>query len=233
MEEFAPGPALSLEEIAWDGIALPLLGTELEFDRYYDCKRVLAPVSTPEAAGLLARLADISQQIALGLGLNGLMDVEVQVHGGELKLLEIDARLPSQTPSAVYHSCGVNIVALLAETVLSGSLPAVDLTPRRGCCYQHVCVSGGAVEVLGEHMMGAARPLRLVAGLYGADEVITDLPEKATGAERDEWVATLVTLGGTTKEARAKADAALARLADEHGLAVTPETSAKPGDDCR
>ena len=114
-------------------------------------------------------------------------------------MLEIDARLPSQTPTAVYHSCGINIVALLAETVLGGRIPPVDLTLRRGCCYQHVCVSGGAVEVLGEHMMGAARPLRLVPGLYGADEVITDLPEEAAGEADEEWVATLITLGQTRR----------------------------------
>jgi hypothetical protein len=94
-------------------------------------------------------------------------------------------------------------------------------------------VSGGAVEVLGEHMMGAARPLRLVPGLYGADEVITDLPQGASGDPDAEWVATIIVLAPSAEAARAKAQAALARLADEHGLAITPETSAQPGDDCR
>ena len=92
------------------------------------------------------------------------MDIEVMVHEGQLKVLEIDARLPSQTPTAVFHACGINMVGLLAETVLGGRDPAVDRTPRQGCCYQHVRVAGGAVEVLGEHMMGAARPLRLIPG---------------------------------------------------------------------
>jgi pyrrolysine biosynthesis protein PylC len=233
VEEFAPGPSLSLEVIGWQGVAQPLLGTELEFDRYYDCKRVLAPVGEPDAGELLARFDQIGKQLALGLGLNGVMDIEVMVHGGALKVLEIDARLPSQTPTAVYHSSGINIVAVLAETVLGGRIPAVDRTIWRGCCYQHVCVSGGAVEVLGEHMMGAARPLRLVPGLYGADEVITDLPEYSFDGPDAEWVATLITLASTAEQARDKARNALARLADEHGLAITPETSAQPGDECR
>jgi pyrrolysine biosynthesis protein PylC len=233
IEEFAPGPSLSLEVIAWRGAVLPLLGTELEFDRYYDCKRVLAPVGIAGAQTLLARLYDIGERLAGGLGLNGLMDIEVMVHGGELKVLEIDARLPSQTPTAVYHAFDVNMVELLARTVLSGALPAIDRTPRRGCCYQHVRVSGGAVEVLGEHMMGAARPLRLVPGLYGADEVITDRPEAPAPEAVEEWVATLITRAPTAELARAKATAAVRRLAEEHKVAITPETSAQPGDDCR
>jgi 3-methylornithine--L-lysine ligase len=233
VEEFASGPSWSLEVIAWDGAVQPLFGTELEFDRYYDCKRVLAPVGGPDAGELLAHFDEIGEKLALGLELSGVMDIEVMVHAGGLKVLEIDARLPSQTPTAVFHSCGINIVGLLAETVLGGRIPHVDRTARQGTCYQHVCVSGGAVEVLGEHMMGAARPLRLVPGLYGADEVITDLPERSPNDPDAEWVATLITLAPTADGARAKAQAALARLADEHGLSITPETSAQPGDDCR
>jgi len=232
IEEFAPGPSLSLEVVAWQGEVAPLLGTELEFDRYYDCKRVLAPVTLAAAPDLLARLDDIGARLARGLDLNGVMDIEVMVHAGELKVLEIDARLPSQTPTVVYGACGVNIVALLVETVLGGALPRYDRTVRGGCCYQHVCIAGGAVEVLGEHMMGGARPLRLVAGLYGADEVITDLPAGADGLD-EEWVATIITFGADARDARARADAAVLLLAAEHGLAVTPETSAQPGDECR
>ena len=52
-------------------------------------------------AGVLAALDDAGVRIAEGLGLNGLMDVEVMVRDGQPKVLEIDARLPSQTPTAV------------------------------------------------------------------------------------------------------------------------------------
>ena len=43
------------------------------------------------------------------------------------------------------------------------------------------------LEVLGEHVMGGARPLRLVPGFFGADEALTDY---APG--RAEWAATLI-----------------------------------------
>jgi pyrrolysine biosynthesis protein PylC len=236
VEEFAPGPSLSLEVVGWNGRIATLQPTLLEFDRYYDCKRVVAPVD--EVAGgdraaldrLQADFDEIGRTLAAGLGLRGVMDIEVMLHGGELKVLEIDARLPSQTPTAVYHSCGVNVVQLLAEAVAGGGLPAVDRSPRRACCYQHLSIAGGAVEVLGEHMMGGARPLRLVPGFHGADEAIVDLPE---GGVAEEWVATLITLAETPEGARRKARAAVESIAAAYELTVAPEESAMPGDDCR
>ena len=65
VEEFVSGPSLSLEVIAWCGVAQPLLGTEFEVDRSYDCKRVLAPVGGPEAAeGLLARFEQMGKSVS-------------------------------------------------------------------------------------------------------------------------------------------------------------------------
>jgi pyrrolysine biosynthesis protein PylC len=244
VEEYAPGPSLSLEVVAWGGAVAPLQATLLEFDRFYDCKRVVAPIDEVAGAGpggtdsgdgaaldrICAALDGIGRTLALGLDLRGLMDVEVMLHGGRLKVLEIDARLPSQTPTAVYHSCGVNILQLLAESVVGGALPVVDRSPRRACCYQHVSIADGAIEVLGEHMMGGARPLHLVSGFHGADEAIVDLPE---GGAAEEWVATLITLAETPAAARKKAQAAVESIAAEGGLAVAPEESAMPGDECR
>ena len=72
-------------------------------------------------------------------------------------------------------------------------------------------------------MMGSAGPLRLMSGLYGADEVLTDRPEEALGPTSREWVATLITLAPTAAEARRRARDALVQLADEHCLSLTPE----------
>ncbi|NLG64244.1 MAG: 3-methylornithine--L-lysine ligase PylC [Actinobacteria bacterium] len=230
VEEFSPGVSWSLEVIAWEGRATPLLATELEFDRFYDCKRVVAPVSGEDAAGLVMRFDDLGVRLAEGLRLQGLMDIEVVLHGGELKVLEIDARLPSQTPTAVFHCCGANMVRLLAETVLGGATPAMDRGVRCACCYQHVAVADGAVEVLGEHVMASARPLRLQPGRYGAFEVLGELEEDQAA---ESWSATIITRGDSPAQARAAAATAVARLAEEHGLAVTPESTAQPGDNCR
>ena len=236
VEEYVAGPSLSLEVLCWGGHAVPLQVTGLEFDAAYDCKRVVAPVGEAAGAaaspgpggpcdweaavapGVLAALDDAGVRIAEGLGLHGLMDVEVMVSGARPKLLEIDARLPSQTPTAVYWSSGLNIVELLARTVLEGAPPVVDRRAARACVYQHVRAARGMLEVRGEHVMGSARPLRLVPGFFGADEALTDY---APG--RAEWAATLIVAAESAREARARAAAAVAELARCEGLRAAPD----------
>ncbi len=234
VEEFVDGPSLSVEVIAWDGRAVPLQATGLEFDSGYDCRRVVAPVGEPAAgepaaagsrdweraapAGALAALDAAAVRLAEGLGLRGLMDVEVMVRGDEAKVLEIDARLPSQTPTAVYWSSGLNLVELLAETVIRERVPAVDRRPRRACVYQHLRASGGFIEVVGEHVMGSASPLSLVSGFFGVDEALTDYrPGAAT------WVATLIAAAPTVSEALAKARRATEEAARVEGLDLLSE----------
>jgi pyrrolysine biosynthesis protein PylC len=237
IEEYVAGPSLSLEVLSWGGRAVPLQVTGLEFDAAYDCKRVVAPVRevaagdpTPigpggacdwEAAvapGVLAALDDAGVRVAAGLGLSGLMDVEVMVSGAQPRLLEIDARLPSQTPTAVYWSSGLNIVELLAETVRREAPPVVDRTAARACVYQHVRAGRGMLEVLGEHVMGSAGPLRVVPGFFGADEALTDYEPG-----RAEWAATLIVAAGSAREARARAAAVVAEVARCEGLRAAPE----------
>jgi len=221
VEEFVAGPSLSIEVMAWNGRAEPLLATGLEFDTAYDCKRVTAPVAAPPA--VLESLADSVRRVAEALHLSGIMDLEVMVAGGEAKCIEIDARLPSQTPAAVRHAYDVNLVEMLVEAFLQGRVRPVSREPRRGAVYQHVRVADGRIAVVGEHVMGTARPLRLVEGFHGADEAMTDWH-----AGDREWVATLITHGRDVAEARDQADEAVRRIAARDGLAIVPET-APPG----
>lgn len=235
IEEFAAGPSLSLEVIGDGATVLPLQTTLLEFDRSYDCKRVVAPIDEVAAADVAAAVGasfdDIARMLASELSLRGVMDIEAMLQADALTVLEIDARLPSQTPTAVLHSCDVNIVEVMVEAALQGGLGPVDRTARRGSCYQHVRVADGSVEVLGEHMMGSARPLRLVEGLFGADEILLDLPED--GDPREDWVATIVTRAETAAAARRKAAAAVDAIAAAAGVVLAPESAAMPGDECR
>jgi len=219
-EEYVPGPSLSLEVVAWEGEARALLPTGLEFDTAYDCKRVTAPVVSDEevTAGGLAEFAALAERLAAGVRLHGVMDVEVMVGGGSPRVLEIDARLPSQTPAAVFHSCGVNIVALLVETFREGRAPAPPAAPARGAVYQHVLVRDGTVQVLGERVVGSAGPLVRHEGLWGADVVLTDADSRDEG-----WVAVIMTRGDDLASARHAADAAVGRLAAERGVKILPE----------
>jgi pyrrolysine biosynthesis protein PylC len=232
VEEYVPGPSLSIEVIGWAGEYVPLQVTGLEFDAGYDCKRVVAPVgeagvtatvcrdgscdwSAAVAPGATAALEQSALRIAAALGLQGVMDVEVMVRGAEPLVLEIDARLPSQTPTAVYWSSGLNIVELLAESARRGLPPRGRGTPRRACVYQHVRAGGGMLSVSGEHVMAMARPLVLVPGFYGADEALTDAADDAS-----DWSATLICSGADVQEARARAHDVVQELARARRLTV-------------
>jgi pyrrolysine biosynthesis protein PylC len=169
-------------------------------------------------AGVLDAFDVASVCVAQGLGLRGLMDVEVMVRGMQPKLLEVDARLPSQTPTVVYWSSGLNILELLERTVREGAPPSVDRRSRRACVYQHVRASRGMLEVLGEHVMGSAEPLQLVPGFFGADEALTDYRPGGDG-----WAATLIVTAPTAREARSRAGEVTAELARHEGLRTAPE----------
>jgi pyrrolysine biosynthesis protein PylC len=145
------------------------------------------------------------------------------VDGAVPKVLEIDARLPSQTPTAVYWSSGLNIVELLAQTVMRASVPQVERASRRACVYQHVRAAEGVARIIGEHVMGSAGPLRLVPGFFGADEALTDY---ASGAA--SWAATLIATGPTVEEALVRAGQAAAELAAAEDLDLLPEVEASP-----
>ena len=217
VEEYVAGPSLSLEVLAWGGRAVPLQVTGLEFDAAYDCKRVVAPVAGVDA-GTLAAFDAAAVLLGEGLRLDGLVDVEVMVRDGEPKVLEIDARLPSQTPTAVLWSSGLNIVDALLETATRAAPPIVDRDPRRACVYQHVHAHAGVLEVLGEHVMGSARPLALVYGFFGASEALTDYAPHAR-----DWAATLIATGASVGAARRVLDAAVAEMAAFEKLKLIPE----------
>lgn len=217
VQEFVRGPSLSLEVLGWEGRQRALLATGLEFDAGYDCKRVTAPVAAGPQA--VASLNQAGLSIARGLRLQGLTDVEVMLADEEPKVIEIDARLPSQTPTVVYQASGVNIVALLAEAALGGKLPEGECEARAGVVYQHVLASGGRLEVLGEHVMGAAGPLRLESGFFGSHEALTDFEP---GAPR--WVATLILREQTLADARAAAASVVERIGHDLGLELVPES---------
>jgi len=192
-QEYLPGLSYSIEVIGVPGNYVPLQVTELQMDSGYDCKRVLAP------SGLDPMLVNEFEQMAIDIaeriGLKGLMDVEVILHDGTLKVLEIDARLPSQTPTAVFQSTGINMVGLLGELFLTGEMNVEKCSEPQTVIYEHIKVVNNHIEVMGEHIVSGVGPLKLHQELFGADEVITNYhPGMA------EWVATLIFKGENAEE---------------------------------
>lgn len=193
IQEYLEGPSFSIEVIGYKGEYVPLQITDLEMDPYYDCKRVTAPTVLGE--DLQTEFRNIAIEIARAVNLSGIMDVEVILNGGELKILEIDARLPSQTPTTVVKSSGINMVELLYNSYKKGALVRpLSFCQEKAVIYEHIRVSPSGIESLGEHVMVVREPLYHYKGLFGADEIITNFRE-----DRDEWVATLI-IKGNNKE---------------------------------
>lgn len=200
VQEFLEGPSYSIEVIGRPGNYETFQVTELRLDSAYDCKRVLAPAGL--GAELIAGFERQAQVLAEAVRLRGIMDLEVILNAGQLKLLEIDARLPSQTPTAVFWSTGWNFVEILADAVLSGidrRFVRPEASHERAVVYGHVHVSAGSLVACGEHVMAGSGALRIEQDFFGADEAITDY---APGAR--EWRATLIAAGSGRREAEAR-----------------------------
>jgi pyrrolysine biosynthesis protein PylC len=186
LQEYLEGSQHSLEVIGMPGHYRVLQVTDLYVDEDYDCKRVVSPTElSPE---LVAEFENLARTIAGALKLNGIMDVEAILHEGSFKVLEIDARLPSQTPTAVYWSTGQNMIQILGE-LFTDDFKATQPGTRAECgtVYEHIRVSPELLEVKGEHVMTLDGPLYLQQDFFGADEAITNFD-----SEKNRWVATLI-----------------------------------------
>jgi pyrrolysine biosynthesis protein PylC len=206
LEEFLDGSEHSLEVIGRPGNYRVLQVTDLYVDQNYDCKRVIAPSNLP--SDLIADFEGLSLAIARDLNLHGIMDVEVVYSQGELKVLEIDARLPSQTPTAVYWSTKQNIVELLGGlyTTPKDDFPPVG-TSSYGAVYEHIQISGDSLKICGERIMTEEGPLDVRADFFGADEAITNFEP-----DKDPWVATLIFRGASRQEACEKRNRSIAEI---------------------
>jgi len=215
IQEFIEGSSYSIEVVGDGKRFIPLQVTDLDMDEQYDCKRVVAPSHL--TAEQQADFATLAVALATNIGLQGIMDVEVILHDQQLKLLEIDARLPSQTPTAVYHSTGVNMLELLAS-VFTGSgrlrqAPPSPPTHPKAAIFEHLTVKNGILQSAGEHIIASAGPLSHEFNFFGAEEALTNYKP---GVEN--WVVTLIITASDSNAAFAKRDAVVARITREMNL---------------
>lgn len=212
VQEFLDGPSYSIEVVGCNGNYRTFQVTELAMDEEYDCKRVLAPAVL--ALDKVQEFADIAITIAKQLQLNGIMDVEVIYHDEQLKVLEIDARLPSQTLTAVYQSTGINVLELLwAGFAQTDDPKCFTITATQGVIYEHIKVTQDRIEVCGEHIMANAGCLHLYKDFFGADEAISNYDEA-----KQEWVATLIVTGQTRQEAWQRRCAVINTIMDKYSI---------------
>ncbi len=227
-EEFLEGPSYSLEIIGSNNRYEVLQITELFMDKDYDCKQVMAPVDLD--GELITSFENSAKTIAQDMKLEGIMDFEVILDKGEMKMLEIDARFPSQTPMAVYASTGMNMVKILTDLALNKqnskffqqkeSGAASEHKPEHASkqipkhiIVEHVLVDFRGISIKGENIMKSCGPLHLETDFFGADEAVTSFTPGV-----NKWVATLIIKGENQKEVMEKNNQILEGLAHQFNL---------------
>ena len=207
IQEFVHGKSVSIEVIGDGRTARSYVTTEVVLDTNYDCKMVRCnpDIMSKEDDDLFAK---IGKDVAEDMGLSALMDVEAILTPKGLRVLEIDARIPSQTPAAIQAATGVNLLEELMFTALGKETGRVRA--EGSSVYRHVVMKDGVLRACGEKEFGHVREPRMVSGLFGADDVITDYePGKS------EWRATLITHGPTEEEVDRRCASSIERILDE------------------
>ncbi|WP_457552967.1 3-methylornithine--L-lysine ligase PylC [Desulfobacula sp.] len=247
MEEYISGPSYSLEIIGRPDRYETLQVTELYMDKNYDCKQVVAPAKIK--AELVRQFENSAKTIASNMKLNGIMDFEVILHKGKMKMLEIDARFPSQTPMAVYASTGMNMVEILAQLTLNQKTDLSSISGNKGlssdhapghlpyhspgiaphaipdpvmehAIIEHILVSPKGIEIRGENIMKSCGSLHLETNFFGADEAVTSFI-----AGCSKWVATLIIKGKTSREAKERNKQILDNIGFQCNLPLRPDTN--------
>ena len=196
IQEFLDGPSCSIEVIGRPGSYHALQVTDLWMDKNYDCKKVTAPTQLSKSQ--ISRFKKMAIGIAEEIRLTGIMDLEVILHKNKLKLLEIDARFPSQTPMTVYWSTGINMVEMLVHMILDQKINP-EANHEQAALVEHIEVNGSKIEFSGEHIMALDGPLKRKTKFFGANEAVTSFREN-----RSHWVATMIFTGNSQKEIRSK-----------------------------
>lgn len=207
VQGFARGRSVSVEVIGDGSDAAPYITTEVFLDPGYDCKMVRCH------PGILSgrdevEFGRIGTDIARELGLRGIMDVEAIMTETGLRVLEIDARMPSQTPAAVLAASGINLLGEMvrsAEGGLRGPGPMAASS-----VYRHFVYSDGVLRSCGEKEFSKVRSPRFRRGLFGSDLAITDFEPGS-----DEWRATLIISAPTEDAVDGRSAAAIERMKDE------------------
>ena len=240
IQEYMDGPAYSIEVIgSRDKGYKTYQITEIFVDESYDCNRVTS------FTGLSKKQEDEFSSLAINLAnlinLNGIMDVEVILNNGELKLLEIDARFPSQTPTAIYASSGINLLSELIENFhikpVENSLKSADIenspskemlshndepdlteAKRKFSTFEHFLVEDGQLKRLGEHIISEATYIEYLENFMGSDEALTDIHENC---DNKVFRFTMINSASTMSELESKRNEMaikleeLGRLSDE------------------
>lgn len=210
VQEFVSGKSVSIEAIGNGRESRSYVTTEVILDSNYDCKRVVCePDILPPADNEI--FGRIGTKIADSIGLKALMDVEAIYTKKGLRVLEIDARIPSQTPAAIEAATGIN---LMEELVCSATGRRSNATNRGECSsYEHYLIQDSSLISCGEKVFGAVDKPYFASNLFGEDDIITDYQPG-----KNVWRATVINSGKTSVDVLWKRKDFIKNVMDECDL---------------
>ena len=211
IEEYLEGAVISLEVVGNGKDYTVVKETRVHIDDVWDCCMV-----TPYSSDDVYR--KITLDLAKGLNLKGIMDVEAVLSQRGWKVLEIDARFPSQTPICVYFSSGVNLLLLLIEAFLSPEFQEKGLLNSTNkkyenayCILEHFQKEGGKLISGGEHLISAGSHFHP----FAADIVESGIEIFECTGENSYLAYTVITYAKTESETKEKREKAMSFLLEK------------------
>jgi len=202
IEEYVEGEVISLEVIGDGNHFAVVKETLIHIDETYDCHMVTPLPANPS-------FRQISHALAANFSLKGIMDVEAISGPKGLKVIEIDARFPSQTPTVVYYSSGINLIELLFRAFTDSIEEIKALPENKYCIYEHLMLGeNGLLVPVGEQVLSMGSDY----GKFYEEPGIEILLCKG-----ENPVFTLVFWGKNKEEAEAKKCKGLSVLKDRFG----------------
>lgn len=185
LEKYCSGRQFSMEICGVPGDYKTFMLTEILVDSHHDCNCVVAPA--PDIASH-TEMSQYLLTLAQALELHGIMDIEaISSHEG-MRVLEIDARFPSQTPIAIWLSTGINLAEYLVSCFIPYT-PGLAKSQPHPSKYMHLCRKNEKLFFPGEHSLD--KPLCPIL-LPGGTEILA-----SRGEAPGDWNAVLL-LSGTT-----------------------------------
>jgi pyrrolysine biosynthesis protein PylC len=205
VEEYVEGEVVSLEIIGDGNHFAVVKETLVHIDGTYDCHMV-----TPLPANPLFR--QISHDLAANLPLKGIMDVEAISGPKGLRVIEIDARFPSQTPTAVYYSSGINLIELLFRAFTDGIEEIKAFPENKYCIYEHLMLrENGLLVPVGEQVLSKGSDYGKFYDEPGIEILL---------CKGENLVFTLISWGKDKEEAEAKKCKGLSVLKEHFGAGM-------------
>ncbi len=196
-QEYAKGPVFSVEITGKPGDYSANEIAQLYLESDFDSDMVDCPAELDTDQNKI--FTENALSLAEKLQLTGIFGVEALKVDDGLKIMEINAIFPSQTPIAVFYSTGINIVvellSVFADEKMSKKLSNIINDRYENNKYvvlEDFQFFNKKPTFKGESCLRKAGPLKIMMDFFGSDYAITDYID-----DDHEWQAVFINISDT------------------------------------